>query len=108
VTYSERISAPSDELHEHFVRSRIDLRQRDIDRRDPNKTLSDGDIAARPRDANLDRRGQPVRRWIDMRDRTVALIERPYGRIGAGEKARRRPYRDTRDYVIFLGSMRMT
>src|SRR4051795_11118381 len=74
---TQGVSTFANELHAHRIGGRIDLRERYVDRRDPDEAVSHRNVAALPGDAGLDGGDDAVRLRIDAGHRSVALIERP-------------------------------
>src|SRR6185503_20830010 len=62
---AHRVAALAGELLHHGVARRIDARERELERRHPDRSFADRDLAAGARDADLDRRDDLVRLGID-------------------------------------------
>ena len=57
------------------VRGGTDASQRNVDRADPYRAFTDGNVTAGTRDPDLDRRDDASRCRVDTRDGSVSLIE---------------------------------
>src|SRR5918994_6260133 len=91
---ANRIAAFAVKLLGHFVGQGVNARDRVLERRHPDRSFANRDLATWSGNARFDRGDNLIALRVDTRDGAVPLIDRPYRSFADGEKARPRPDRD--------------
>src|SRR5688572_11943006 len=90
VADADGVPARTEPLLDHLVVPRIDLRQRDLEDRDPHIAGAVGDLATATRGPDDDIRDQLPALHVHARDRAVALVQRPDRSTAGGREPRAR------------------